>query len=201
MFKVTKANQNHNAYPVSGVPSRFLNTLKAGLALTAIGMTASGPAQARPNHPLTPAKRLEKRITQHRPVRFDPNFEYLWSSPRSKHEFDHITTLPIIGKDQRKDRYFGLVQKGGTLASLQVVELPTGGLRVESTHDSYYHCGASPNHSDVIGLDQNDQPVVTLTYSNGEVFNDVPIGDTHPFVSDGPIIGPPPLPPGYCENR
>lgn len=178
-----------------------MNVLKAGLATTAIALFgAPGASAAKPTHKLSAAQRIEKRIKHHQPVRFDTNFDYAWALPGSKHLADKLTTLPVIGKDSGKNRFFKLVQRGGTLASVQAVELPVGGNRIESMHDAYYNCGTEPNHSAPVGLDAQGKPVVTLTYSDGKTYDDVPVGHTSPFETDGPIIGPPPVQPGACQS-
>ncbi|HVV66994.1 MAG TPA: hypothetical protein VHB72_02900 [Candidatus Saccharimonadales bacterium] len=184
-----------------GNVKRLTRLATAGVAAGAIalfGATYRGNAEAAVHHQ-APAERIAKRIRQHLPVRFDTADDMVWEVPKSDEA--RITTLPVTAMDHGQAREFKLVQTGKTLKSVKAVELPVNSTPVESMHDSYYNCGAEPNDSGVVSLNSNDKPVVTLKYSNGKAYNNIPVGHTEIFgsIEDG-ILGPPALPPGSCAE-
>ena len=190
-----------------GVSNRTARALRTGLAAAAMLLGSTSTAAAESPTPIGPAghgaltacdrpsvspqlsraaRHIDRRIMARQRVTADVGHTVFWSpNKHSRYKYQCSTTAPIREEINNREFYFGLVQGGDSLSSLQVVPIPADtpsaflGSPLTYTPqpgEQWHQTGIEPSRT-TITLDATKQPTGIAHYTTGQTVYSV-IGAT-----------------------
>jgi len=168
-----------------------LATFSFAVGVGAESAGAHAPKANRASAGAEVARLLKERLLNHEPVTYEANHDIIWGSAGLSPVSGHRTEVALEASVQGEKRYFELNQRGKTLRSIQVRELPEevnkipGLLTYDPLPGDVHHKAEIISTEGVISL-RNSLPCVNVQFADGH-YEKAVAGETTSYIQKDPI--------------